>query len=195
MTNIYNKEGIFIPCTIIEAGPCTVTHVKTVEKDGYASIQLGFGEKTEKHTPAAEIGHYKKSNTTPKAKVSEFKGFIKEFNAGDIVDVNIFTEGDIVDVSGVSKGKGFQGVVKRHGFKGVGSRTHGQHDRQRAPGSMGASSFPSRSWPGKKMGGRMGGKNRKSTNLRIEKILAEKNLILVRGSVPGYNGSYIKIEK
>jgi large subunit ribosomal protein L3 len=195
MTSIHNEVGDYIPCTVIQAGPCVVTQVKTTEKEGYNAVQLGYGEKTEKNVPAANLGHFKASGTTPKAKVMEFRNFEQELKAGDVLDVNLFAEGDIVDVSGVTKGKGFQGVVKRWGFSGVGSRTHGQHDRQRAPGSMGASSFPSRSWRGKKMAGRTGGENRKSLNLEVVKILAEKNVILVKGVVPGPNGGYVVIEK
>lgn len=195
MTSMHNAGGLQVSCTVIEAGPCVVTQIKTIEKDGYGAVQLGFGERTEKHTVSAANGHFKKANTTPKTRVVEFKGFEKELKSGDKLDVTLFNEGDIVDVSGVSKGKGFQGVVKRWHFAGVGSRTHGQHDRQRAPGSAGASSFPSRTWPGKKQAGRDGGKNAKSQNLEVVKIFPEKNLMLVKGSVPGANGCYIKVEK
>jgi large subunit ribosomal protein L3 len=195
MTNIHNTVGDQVPCTVIQAGPCVVTQVKTTEKEGYNAYQLGFAEKTEKHTSSAQKGHFKKANTTAKTKLVEFRNFEKELKAGDILDVNLFQEGDIVDVAGTSKGKGFQGVVKRWGFSGVGSRTHGQHDRQRAPGSAGASSFPSRTWRGKKMAGRDGGTRVKSQNLEVVKILAEKNLILVKGAVPGANGGYVIIEK
>ncbi len=195
MTSIHTTDGSKVGCTVLQAGPCVVTQVKTTEKDGYTSIQLGFGEKTEKHTKSAEKGHFKASNTTPKAKLEEFRSFEKELKLGEVVDVNMFAEGDIIDVRGVSKGKGFQGVVKRWGFSGVGSRTHGQHDRQRAPGSAGASSFPSRTWKGKKMAGRDGGKAVKSINLEVVKILPEKHLILVKGAVPGANGTYVRLEK
>lgn len=195
MTSIHNANGEYVGCTVIEAGPCVVTQVKTAEKEGYKSVQLGFGEKREKLVKSADKGHYKHSNTTPKAKLGEFRNFEKELKAGDVLDVNLFAEGDFVDVSGVSKGKGFQGVVKRHGFSGVGSRTHGQHDRQRAPGSAGASSFPSRVWRGKKQAGRDGGKKVKALNLEVVKILPEKHLILVKGAVPGANGCYVRVEK
>jgi large subunit ribosomal protein L3 len=195
MTSVYNEGGVYVPCTVIQAGPCVVTQVKNTEKDGYNAIQLGYGEKTEKNITAAVMGHFKTSGTTPKARVMEFRNFEKELKAGDVVDVTLFAEGDLVDVSGVTKGKGFQGVVKRWGFSGVGSRTHGQHDRQRAPGSAGASSFPSRVWRGKKMAGRTGGRNSKSQNLEVVKIFAEKNVILVKGVVPGPNGGYVVVHK
>ncbi len=195
MTSVHNAAGAYVPCTVIQAGPCVVTQVKTAEKEGYSAIQLGFEDKTEKNITSAGRGRFKAANTTPKARLVEFTGFEKELKAGDVLDATLFAEGDIVDVSGVTKGKGFQGVVKRWGFSGVGSRTHGQHDRQRAPGSMGASSFPSRSWRGKKMAGRTGGRNATSQNLEVVKILAEKNVILVKGAVPGPNGGYVTIEK
>jgi large subunit ribosomal protein L3 len=195
MTSVYDAAGDYVPCTVIQAGPCVVTQVKTTEKEGYNSIQLGFSERTEKNFTSAQIGHFKKAGTTPRAKVMEFTGFEQELKAGDVVDVNLFAEGDLVDVSGVTKGKGFQGVVKRWGFSGVGSRTHGQHDRQRAPGSNGASSFPSRVWRGKKMAGRTGGENSKKQNLEVIKIMAEKNVILVKGAVPGPNGGYVIVYK
>src|SRR3984957_2492324 len=195
MTSVYDAAGDYVPCTVIQAGPCVVTQVKSTEKDGYNAVQLGYGEKTEKRISSAVLGHLKKSGTTPKAKIMEFRNFEQELKAGDVVDVNLFAEGDLVDVSGVTKGKGFQGVVKRWGFSGVGSRTHGQHDRQRAPGSAGASSFPSRVWRGKKMAGRTGGENSKMQNLTVVKILAEKNVILVKGVVPGPNGGYVVVHK
>src|SRR6185312_3125607 len=195
MTRMADEAGNFVALTVIQAGPCVVTQVKTDEIDGYKAIQLGFEDATEKHTPKEEQGHFKKAGTTGKKRVMEFLGFEKELKAGEIIDVTIFNEGDFVDVAGTSKGEGFQGVVKRWGFGGVGSRTHGQHDRQRAPGSAGASSFPSRVWKGKKMAGRTGGVRAKAQNLSIFKILPEKNLLLVKGSVPGYNGSYLVVEK
>jgi large subunit ribosomal protein L3 len=195
MTSIHSEGGEQLGCTVIQAGPCVVTQVKTVEKEGYSAIQLGFGEKREKLVKSAEKGHFKKSNTTPKVKLAEFDGFEQELKAGDVIDVTMFKEGDIVDVSGVAKGKGFQGVVKRWGFSGVGSRTHGQHDRQRAPGSAGASSFPSRTWKGKKMAGRDGGQLVKALNLEVVKILPEKHLILVKGAVPGANGCFVRVQK
>lgn len=195
MTSVHNAGGEYVPCTVIQAGPCVVTQVKTTEKEGYNAVQVGFGDKTEKNVTSANKGHFKVSGTTPKAKVMEFQDYDKEYKAGDVIDVTLFAEGDVVDVSGVTKGKGFQGVVKRWGFSGVGSRTHGQHDRQRAPGSMGASSFPSRSWRGKKMAGRTGGNKKTALNLEVVKILADKNVILVKGAVPGPNGGYVVIQK
>jgi large subunit ribosomal protein L3 len=195
MTRLPDAAGNYVSCTVIQAGPCVVTQVKTDEKDGYKAIQLGFEEATDKHTPKAEQGHFKKAGTTNKKRLMEFHGFEKELKAGDVLDVTLFNEGDFVDVAGTSKGEGFQGVVKRWGFHGVGSRTHGQHDRQRAPGSAGASSFPSRTWPGKKQAGRTGGVRAKAQNLSIFKILPEKNVLLVKGSIPGYNGSYVVVER
>ncbi len=194
MTSIFGANGKYIPCTIIEAGPCVVTQVKTLEKDGYSAAQIAFDEKKEKHTSGAMKGHFAKAQTTPKRKLVEFE-FEEAKNLGDVVTVEIFTEGEFVDVVGTSKGKGFQGVVKRHGFSGVGGQTHGQHDRQRAPGSLGASSFPARVFKGMKMAGRMGGDRVKTRNITIVKVFAEKNLILVKGSVAGANGSYVFIEK
>ncbi|MDR3046031.1 MAG: 50S ribosomal protein L3 [Bacteroidales bacterium] len=197
MTSIYGANGKIQPCTVIEAGPCVVTQVKTVATDGYDAIQLGYDEKKEKRTSKPLKGHFDKAGTTPKKIVKEFtrfeEGHQKQF--GDILDVTVFIEGEYVDVSGVSKGKGFQGVVKRHGFRGVGDSTHGQHNRLRAPGSLGASSWPSRVFKGMRMAGRDGGKKVKMINLQILKIVKEKNLILVKGSVPGPNGSYITIER
>ena len=197
MTSIYDASGKSVPCTVIEAGPCVVTQVKTVEKDGYSAIQLGYDEKKEKNTTKPLKGHFAKAGTTPKRIVREFtrfeEGSKKSF--GEVLDVSVFTEGEFVDVSGISKGKGFQGVVKRHGFRGVGDATHGQHNRLRAPGSMGASSYPSRVFKGMRMAGQMGNVKVKVTNLQIIKIVQEKNLLLVKGSVPGSNGSYLKIER
>ncbi len=195
MTSVFDANGKNIPCTVIEAGPCVVTQVKTTEIDGYAAVQLAFDEKKEKSATKAEIGHFKSANTTPKRKLYEFKGFEKDLSKGDIVTLDLFTEADFVAVKGVTKGKGFQGVVKRHGFSGVGGQTHGQHNRLRAPGSMGASSFPSRVFPNKRMAGHDGVLNVKMANLQVVKILAEDNLILVKGSVPGAKGSYLIIEK
>lgn len=194
MTSIYSAEGKSLPCTVIEAGPCVVTQVKTEDRDGYAAIQLGFGEKKDKNTPSALKGHFKKANTTPKAKLAEFNGF-DELNLGDTVTVDIFEEGEFVTVSGTSKGKGFQGVVKRHGFGGVGQATHGQHNRMRAPGSIGAASYPARVFKGMRMAGQMGNKTAKMENLEILKVLADKNLIVVKGSIPGHKGSTVTIEK
>ena len=194
MTSIFDAEGKNIPCTVVQAGPCVVTQVKTGEKDGYTAVQLAYGERKEKNTPAALKGHFKKANSTPKVRVKEFTGFEKEFAIGDQVTVDIFSEGMYCDVMGVSKGKGFQGVVKRHGFSGVGGQTHGQHNRLRAPGSLGASSWPSRVFKGMRMAGRMGGDNIKMVNLQIVKIIPEQNLVLIKGSVPGAKGAYVTIE-
>ena len=194
MTSVYRAEGKNLPCTIIEAGPCVVTQIKTQEKDGYKSVQLGFEDKKEKNTPKAMLGHFSKAKTTPKRKIVEFKG-LNEVNLGDSVTVDQFQEGEFVDVVGTSKGKGFQGVVKRHNFGGVGQATHGQHNRMRAPGSIGAASYPARVFKGMKMGGRMGGDRVKSINLEVLKIVPEKNLLIVKGSVPGSKGSYLIVEK
>jgi large subunit ribosomal protein L3 len=197
MTSIFGANGKYIPCTVIEAGPCVVTQVKTLEKDGYASVQLAFDEKKEKHTSSAMQGHFAKAATTPKRKLVEFKHFEVEKNLGEVVNVELFAEGDFVDVVGTSKGKGFQGVVKRHGFSGVGhaNKSHGQHDRERAPGSLGASSWPSRVFKGMRMAGRMGGNRVKNLNLQVVKVIPEKNLIVIKGSVSGSKGSYVTIEK
>lgn len=195
MTSFFGANGKYVPCTIIEAGPCVVTQVKTKESDGYEALQLAFDEKKEKHTSSAMKGHFKKANTTPKRKMVEFKGFEEAKAVGDVLTAELFAEGEFVDVSGVTKGKGFQGVMKRHGFGGVGGSTHGQHDRLRAPGSLGNSSFSSRVVPGMRMAGRTGGKNVKSQNLEIVKVMAEKNLIIVKGSIAGAKGSYVLIEK
>jgi len=195
MTSIFDAEGKIIPCTIIEAGPCVVTQVKTNEKDGYSATQLSFDNKKEKKTSAGMKGHFAKAKTTPKHRVVEFKHFTSEQKLGDVINVDIFNEGEFIDVIGTSKGKGFMGVVKRHGFSGVGGTTHGQHNRLRAPGSMGASSDPSRVFPGMRMAGRMGFDRVKIQNIQIVKILADKNLIVVRGSVPGHKGSYLILEK
>jgi large subunit ribosomal protein L3 len=194
MTSIYSAEGKSLPCTVIEAGPCVVTQIKTQDRDGYEAVQLGFGEKKEKNTPNALKGHFKKANTTPKAKLVEFKGF-NNVSVGDLVDVAIFQEGEFVDVIGTSKGKGFQGVVRRHGFGGVGQATHGQHNRLRAPGSIGACSYPARVFKGMRMGGQMGNKRRLASNLVILKVLTDRNILIVKGSVPGANGSTLTIKK
>ncbi len=195
MTSVFSAEGKNIPCTVIEAGPCVVTQVKTVEKDGYDALQLGFDDKKEKRTTKALVGHFKKAGTLPKIKVAEFSEFQQEYNLGDVLNVSLFEGEAWVDITGVSKGKGFQGVVKRHGFQGVGGQTHGQHNRLRAPGSLGASSHPSRVFPGIRMAGRTGGDNVKVLSLRIVKLIPESNLILVKGSVPGPKGGYLIIEK
>jgi len=194
MTSIYSAEGKALPCTLIEAGPCVVTQVKTDEKDGYSSVQLGYGERKEKNTPAALKGHFKKANTTPKSKLVEFDGF-EDKNIGDEVNIEIFEEGEFVDVVGTSKGKGFQGVVKRHNFGGVGQATHGQHNRMRAPGSIGAASYPARVFKGMRMAGQMGNERVKVANLQILKVMPEKNILIVKGSVPGAKGSIVIVEK
>ncbi|MBW6497370.1 MAG: 50S ribosomal protein L3 [Bacteroidales bacterium] len=197
MTSIFDASGKNVPCTVIEAGPCIVTQVKTQETDGYEAIQLAFDEKKEKQTTKAMKGHFAKAGTTPKKHIAEFsrfeKGHQKKF--GDVLTVEIFIEGEYIDVVGTSKGKGFQGVVKRHGFAGVGQATHGQHNRLRAPGSIGASSWPSRVFKGMRMAGRMGGDRVKMINLQIMKLIPEKNLVVVKGSVPGPNGSYLILER
>jgi large subunit ribosomal protein L3 len=195
MTSVFDDQGRNIPCTVIEVGPCVVTQIKTEENDGYTAVQLAYDDKKEKHTPKAMTGHFKKAKTTPKRKVIELKGFVKEWKAGDVITVDYFNDDTWLDVSGLSKGKGFQGVVKRHGFAGVGDTTHGQHNRGRAPGSIGASSHPSRVFKGMRMAGRMGGSKTKVINLRVVKIIPEDNLLLLKGSVPGANGSYLVIEK
>ena len=195
MTSIFDKDGKNIPCTVIQAGPCTVTQVKTLESDGYAAVQLAFDDKKEKNTPKAEQGHFAKANTTPKKRVIELKGFVKDWKAGDVITVDYFHDDTWLDVSGVSKGKGFQGVVKRYNFAGVNDATHGQHNRLRAPGSLGASSYPSRVFKGMRMGGQTGNKKVKILNLRVMKIVPENHLLILKGSVPGSNGSYLIIEK
>ncbi|UGS24119.1 50S ribosomal protein L3 [Flavobacterium channae] len=195
MTSIFDENGKNIPCTVIECGPCVVTQVRTNDVDGYEAIQLGFDDKTEKHSIKAELGHFKKAGTVAKKKVVEFKGFETEYKLGDVIAVDLFAEGEFVDVVGVSKGKGFQGVVKRHGFGGVGQATHGQHNRLRAPGSVGASSYPSRVFKGMRMAGRMGGDNVTVQNLRVLKVVAEKNLLVVKGAIPGHKNSYVIVQK
>ena len=195
MTSAHSANGKYIPCTIIEAGPCVVTQVKTLEKDGYNALQLGFDEKKEKNTSAAMKGHFAKASTTPKRKLVEFSDFEDQKAQGEVITVELFKEGEYINVVGTSKGKGFQGVVKRHGFGGVGGQTHGQHDRLRAPGSLGASSWPSRVFKGMRMAGRTGGNRVKTQNLQIIKVIAEKNLLVVKGSVAGAKGSYLMIEK
>ena len=194
MTSIFTPDGKQLACTIIEAGPCVVTQVKTKESDGYSSLQLAFGEKTEKHTTSAEKNHFAKSNTSPKKFVKEFRNYSLEKNLGESITVDIFAEGEKVDVIGTSKGKGFQGVVKRHGFHGVGGQSHGQHDRSRAPGSLGNSSDASRVMKGVRMAGRMGGDRVKLKSLKVVKVFADKNYLVVSGSVPGHNGSIVLIQ-
>lgn len=196
MTSLFDENGKNIPCTIIQAGPCIVTQVRTEEKDGYKSVQLGFDDAKEKNTSAALKGHFKKARTTPKHKLVEFYGeFADSLNLGDEIKVDVFHEGEYVDITGVSKGKGFQGVVKRHGFAGVGQSTHGQHNRLRAPGSIGAGSDPSRVFKGMRMAGRMGGKNVTVQNLNVLKIDAEQNLLIVKGAIPGPKNSYVIVRK
>ncbi|WP_179005283.1 50S ribosomal protein L3 [Winogradskyella forsetii] len=195
MTSIFDENGKNIPCTVIEAGPCIVTQVRTEEVDGYNALQLGFDDATEKSATKAAQGHAKKAGTSVKRKVVEFKGFGEEYKLGDALTVEQFIEGEFVDIAGTSKGKGFQGVVKRHGFGGVGQATHGQHNRLRAPGSIGAASYPARVFKGMKMAGRMGGDTVKVQNLRVYKVVPEKNLLVVKGCIPGHKNSYVIIEK
>ncbi len=195
MTSIYDENGKNIPCTVIQAGPCVVTQVRTKEKDGYSAIQLAFDDKSEKHTNKPMKGHFAKANTTPKRILREFTRFEEQKKFGEIVTVEVFNEGEFVDVVGTSKGKGFQGVVKRHNFRGVNDATHGQHNRMRAPGSIGASSYPSRVFKGMRMAGRTGGNRVKMINLKVMKIVPEKNLLVVKGSVPGPNNSYVIVER
>jgi large subunit ribosomal protein L3 len=195
MTSIFDENGKNIPCTVIEAGPCVVTQVRTEEVDGYSALQLGFDDKTEKSATKADLGHAKKAGTSVKRKLVEFQGFDEEYKLGDTLTVEHFVEGEFVDVSATSKGKGFQGVVKRHGFGGVGQATHGQHNRLRAPGSIGAASYPARVFKGMKMAGRMGGDTVKVQNLRVLKVVSDKNLLVVKGCVPGHKNAYVIINK
>ncbi|MCU0449874.1 MAG: 50S ribosomal protein L3 [Bernardetiaceae bacterium] len=196
MTSFVRANGQSVACTVIQAGPCVVTQVKTVETDGYEAVQLGFGEKKVKRTTKPLLGHFKKANTTPKRKLVEFKGFEKPLALGDTISVaDLFAEGDLVDAVGTSKGKGFQGVVKRHRFSGVGESTHGQHNRQRHPGSVGACSFPSRVFKGLRMAGRMGNARVKIQNLEVLKVMPEANLLVITGSIPGAKDSFVLIEK
>lgn len=196
MTSMYSAEGKNLPCTVIEAGPCVVTQVKNAEKDGYISVQLGYGDRREKNTPAALMGHFKKAKTTPKAKVAEFYDFKEEYKTGDSIALaDIFNEGEFVSVVGTSKGKGFQGVVKRHNFAGVGQATHGQHNRLRAPGSIGAASYPARVFKGMRMAGQMGNEQVTVENLEVLKIDADRNLLIVKGAVPGAKGSFVIVRK
>ena len=195
MTSIFDSNGKNIPCTVIEAGPCIVTQVRTEEVDGYTAVQLGFDDATEKSATKADQGHAKKAGTSVKRKIVEFKGFDEEYKLGDAITVEHFNEGEFVDIAGTSKGKGFQGVVKRHGFGGVGQATHGQHNRLRAPGSIGAASYPARVFKGMRMAGQTGNKRVKQVNLQVLKVMKDKNLLVVSGSIPGHNGSYVLIEK
>ncbi|MDQ1087413.1 MULTISPECIES: 50S ribosomal protein L3 [unclassified Siphonobacter] len=195
MTSLYNADGSAVACTLIEAGPCVVTQVKTVETDGYQAVQLGFGDKKEKNTSKPLAGHFKKAGTTPKRKLVEFKTFEQSLDLGATIDATLFAEGEFVDAIGTAKGRGFQGVVKRHGFGGVGGQTHGQHNRQRHPGSIGACSFPSRVFKGLRMAGRMGNNRVKIQNLQVLKVYPEQNLIVISGSVPGAKNSFVILEK
>ena len=195
MTSLFDDNGKNIPCTVLEAGPCLVTQVRTVEVDGYNAVQLGFDDKAEKKVSKAAEGHFKKAKVTPKKKLVEFQNFEQELNLGDTVTVDHFLEGDFVDISGTSKGKGFQGVVKRHGFAGVGQATHGQHNRLRAPGSIGAASYPARVFKGMRMAGQMGNSKVKVLNLKVIKVILEKNLLVVKGCVPGHKNAYVIIRK
>ena len=195
MTSVFSADGKNVPCTVIEAGPCVVTQVKTVETDGYEAVQLGFQEKKEKNTTKPLMGHFKKAGVTPKRHLAEFKNFETQLNLGDTVNVELFNDAVFVDVIGTSKGKGFQGVVKRHHFGGVGQQTHGQHNRGRKPGSIGACSYPAKVFKGMRMAGQMGGNRVTVQNLQILKVIAEHNLLLVKGSVPGCKNSIVLIEK
>lgn len=196
MTSIFDENGKNIPCTVLQAGPCVVTQIKTVEKDGYSAVQLGFDDKKEKHATKAEIGHFKKANTAPKRKVVEFDGFEEDqIKIGAVLTAELFNGETIVDIRGWSKGRGFQGVVKRHKFAGVGGQTHGQHNRGRHPGSMGASSFPSRVLPGMRMAGRMGNAQVMAMDMKVVRVMPENNMLIVKGSVPGPKGGYVIITK
>jgi len=195
MTSVFSVEGKNIPCTVIEAGPCAVSQIRTIEKDGYEAVQLGFLDKKEKHATKPEIGHFKKAGSAPKKKVAEFDSFGGDVKLGDIITVDLLEASDFIDITGYSKGKGFQGVVRRHGFGGVGESTHGQHNRLRAPGSVGASSYPSRVFKGMRMAGRHGGIKVTVQNIEVLKVIPENNLVIVKGSVPGPNGSYLILEK
>ena len=195
MTSVFSADGKNLPCTVIEVGPCVVTQVKTVETDGYDAIQLGFQDKKEKHTTKPMEGHFKKAGTTPKRHLAEFKGFNGEYKLGDTITVDFFNDNDFVDVVGTSKGKGFQGVVKRHGFGGVGQTTHGQHNRLRAPGSIGACSYPAKVFKGMRMAGQMGNERVTVQNLQVVKVIPEHNVLMIKGSIPGSKGSIVIIEK
>ena len=195
MTSLYDDNGKNIPCTVLELGPCMVTQVRTKAVDGYEAVQLGFDDKAEKQVVKAEAGHFKKANVSPKKKLVEFQNFEQELNLGDTITVDHFSEGDFVDVSGTSKGKGFQGVVKRHGFGGVGQATHGQHNRLRAPGSIGAASYPARVFKGMRMAGQTGNSKVKVINLKVIKVVPEKNILVVKGCVPGHKNAYVIVRK
>jgi large subunit ribosomal protein L3 len=194
LTSVFSDDGKNIPCTVIEVGPCVVTQVKTAAVDGYNALQLGFEEQKEKHATQPELGHFKKAGVTPKRHLAEFK-FDGEYNLGDTITVDLFNENDFVDIVGVSKGKGYQGVVKRHGFGGVGQSTHGQHNRLRAPGSVGACSYPAKVFKGMRMAGQMGNQRVTVQNLQVLKVIAEHNVLMIKGSIPGSKGSIVLIEK
>lgn len=195
MTSVFSADGKNVPCTVIEVGPCVVTQVKTVETDGYNALQLGFGAQKEKHLTQPEIGHFKKAGVAPQRHLAEFKGFEGDYKMGDTISVDFFSESDFVDVVGTSKGKGYQGVVKRHGFGGVGQSTHGQHNRLRAPGAVGACSYPAKVFKGMRMAGQMGNERVTVQNLQVVKIIPEHNLMMIKGSIPGAKGSIVMIEK
>jgi len=195
MTSVFSADGKNVPCTVVEVGPCVVTQIKTVENDGYCALQIGFEEKKEKNTTQAELGHLKKSGTTPKRHLAEFKEFKEEYKLGDVLTVDLFSGAQFVDVVGTSKGKGFQGVVKRHGFGGVQQTTHGQHNRSRHPGSIGACSYPAKVFKGMRMGGRLGGDSVTVQNLQVLKVIPENNLLVIKGSLPGCNGSIVIVNK
>ena len=195
MTSVFDAAGKNVPCTVIEVGPCTVTQVKSVEKDGYAAVQVGFQDAKEKHTSAPLMGHFKKAGVTPKRHLAEFKNFEKAYNPGDVITVDLFEDTKFVDVIGTSKGRGYQGVVKRHGFGGVGQTTHGQHNRARKPGAIGACSYPAKVFKGMSMAGQMGNERVTVSNLQVLKVIPEQNLLVIKGSVPGYNGSIVIVEK
>ena len=195
MTSVFSADGKNIPCTVIEAGPCVVTQIKTVDKDGYEAVQVGFQDKKEKHTNKPEAGHFAKAGVTPKRHLAEFKSFETLPELGSTLTVELFQEGGFVDVVGTSKGKGFQGVVKRHGFGGVGQSTHGQHNRLRAPGSIGACSYPAKVFKGLRMAGQMGNERVTVQNLQVIKVLPEHNLLMIKGSIPGAKGSIVLVEK
>ena len=195
MTSVFSADGKNVPCTVIEVGPCVVTQVKTIENDGYEALQLGFEDKKDKHTTKPMAGHFKKAGVSPKRHLAEFKGFEGEYKLGDAITVEFFNEDDYVDIAGTSKGKGYQGVVKRHGFGGVGQSTHGQHNRLRAPGSIGACSYPAKVFKGLRMAGQTGNKRVTVQNLQVLKVIAEHNLLMIKGSIPGSKGSIVIIEK
>ena len=195
MTSVFSADGKNVPCTVIEVGPCVVTQVKKEETDGYAALQLGFEEEKEKHLTQPELGHFRKAGVSPKRHLAEFKGFDDQYNLGDTIGADLFQESDFVDVVGISKGKGFQGVVKRHGFGGVGQSTHGQHNRLRAPGSVGACSYPAKVFKGMRMAGQTGNERVTVQNLKVIKVIPEHNIIMIKGSIPGAKGSIVLIEK